>query len=256
MKTRSQRLIVFLLLLVLAGFPAVLSGADLLDDMLKKGLPQVPGLGGSSLEQTLGGGLDERTIASGLKEALSVGTKNAVGLVSKLNGYFGNEAIRILLPDKLQMAADLLGKVGYQRQVDEFIRNMNRAAENAAPMAVSHFAEAIKGMTIDDARKILAGGNTAATDYFKSRSMAKLYDAFKPAISTSMNRIGVVRSYNAMLSKVPDVPFAKPDALDLDHYITNKALDGLFYMVAQEEQKIRTNPVARTTALLTKVFGR
>ena len=103
---------------------------------------------------------------SGLKDALSVGTKNAVNLVSKVNGYFGNEAIMILLPDNIQKAAELVGKVGYQKQVDEFILSMNRAAEKAA----SYFADAIKGMSIEDARKILSGGDTAATEYFKSKA--------------------------------------------------------------------------------------
>ena len=113
-----------------------------------------------------------------------------------------------------------------------------------------------KGMTIDDARKILSGGDTSATEYFKSKTSSKLYDEFKPSISESMSQVGVVRSYNDMMSKVPAVPFAKPESVDLDHYVTTKALDGLFQMVGHEEQKIRTNPAARTTELLTKVFGK
>lgn len=177
-------------------------------------------------------------------------------MVSTLNGYYGNEAIKILLPDKIQKAAELAGKLGYQKQVDEFIQSMNHAAEKAAPKAASFFADAIKGMTIDDARKILSGGETSATDYFKSNTSSKLYDEFKPSISESMNQTGVVRSYNAMMSKVPAIPLAKPESVDLDHYITTKALDGLYHMVGQEEKKIRTNPVARTTDLLTKVFGK
>ena len=120
---------------------------------------------------------------------------------------------------------------------------MNRAAEKAAPKAASYFADAIKGMSIEDARKILSGGNTAATEYFKSKTSSKLYDEFKPSVSESMNQVGVTHAYNAMMGKVPPVPFAKPESVDLNHYVTTKALDGLFYMVGQEEQKIRTNPV-------------
>jgi len=234
----------------------LLYSADFLDDVLKKGLPQLPGGGGQSTAQPSGKGLDESTIVAGLKDALSIGTKNAVALVSKPKGYFGNEAIKILLPDKIQNAAELLGKLGYQQQVDEFIMSMNHAAEQAAPKAASYFGDAIKKMSIEDARKILSGGNTAATDYFKSKTWAKLYDDFKPSVTKSMNQVGVTQKYNALMDMVPAVPFAKPESVDLNHYVTTKALDGLFYMVGQEEQKIRTNPVAQTTDLLKKVFGK
>jgi hypothetical protein len=230
--------------------------ADFLGDALKKELPQIPVPGGPTTGQAPGAGLDEGTILSGLKDALSVGTKNAVNLVSKLNGYFGNEAIKILLPDKIQKGAELAGKLGFQKQVDEFILSMNRAAENAAPKAASHFADAIRSMTIEDARRILSGGDTAATEYFKTKTSSKLYEEFKPSVTESMNQVGVTHAYNAMMDKVPAVPFVKSESLDLDRYVTTKALDGLFYMVGQEEKKIRTNPVARTTDLLKKVFGR
>ncbi len=240
---------------VFAVSSAGLYAADYFGDALKKGLEQLPGTAGAPTGQSAGKGLDEGTIVSGLKEALSVGTKNAVGLVSQLNGYFGNQAIKILLPDKIQKAAELAGKVGYQKQVDAFILSMNRAAEKAAPKATSYFSDAIKGMSIEDARKILSGGNTAATEYFKSKTSSKLYDEFKPSVTESMNQVGVTHAYNAMMDKVPSVPFAKPESVDLNHYVTTKSLDGLFYMVGQEEQKIRTNPVAQTTDLLKRVFG-
>ena len=241
---------------VFAASSAGLYAADFLGDALKKGLPQLPGSGGLPSGGVAGAGLDDSTIASGLKDALSVGTKNAVSLVSKLNGYFGNQAIKILLPDNIQKAADLAGKVGYQKQVDAFIVSMNRAAEQAAPKAASYFSDAIKGMSIEDARKILSGGNTAATDYFKSKTSSKLYDEFKPSVTESMNQVGVTHAYNDMMGKVPSVPFAKPESVDLNHYVTTKALDGLFHMVGEEEQKIRTNPAAQTTDLLKKVFGK
>jgi hypothetical protein len=248
--------IVVTLICLLGASPIVLHSADLLGDMLKKGLPQVPGSTGLSTGGTAGASLDDSTIASGLKDALSVGTKNAVSLVSKLNGYFGTEAIKILLPDKIQKGADLAGKLGFQKQVDDFILSMNRAAEKAAPKAATYFADAIKGMSIEDARQILSGGDTAATEYFKSKTSSKLYDEFKPSVSESMSEVGVTHAYNAMMGKVPSVPFVKPESVDLDHYVTTKALDGLFYTVGQEEKKIRTNPVARTTDLLKKVFGK
>jgi len=232
-----------------------LRAADLFGDALKKGLPDALKSVAPSTEKAAGGGLSDHTIASGLKDALSVGTKNAVSAVSKLNGYFGNEAIKILLPDQVQRIAEMAGKLGFQKQVDEFVLSMNRAAEKAAPKAASHFADAIKAMTIEDARKILSGNDTAATEYFKSKTSSKLFDEFKPSISESMNQVGVTHAYSAMMGKVPSVPFAKPESLDLDRYVTTKALDGLFFTVGQEEKKIRTNPAARTTELLKKVFG-
>jgi hypothetical protein len=252
MKTRLRTSIMILLWFVFVSSPSL--AADLLGDALKKGLPQLPELIALPQGSAAVRGLDDSTIASGLKEALSIGTKNAVGLVSRLNGYFGNDVIKILLPDKVQQAAELLGKLGYQKQVDEFIESMNRAAEKAAPKAASHFTDAIRGMSIEDARKILAGNDRAATDYFHSRTSAQLYDAFKPTISESMSQAGVTRSYQAMIGKIPVLSLVKPESVDLDHHVTTKALEGLFHMVGEEEAKIRANPVARTTDLLKKVF--
>ena len=239
----------------LAAIAVTAHGEDLLDT-LKKVAPNLPGQGGPSAPGGKGASLDEGTIASGLKQALSVGTKNAVASVSKVNGYFGNAAIKILLPEKIQGMAEMAGKLGFQKQVDDFVLSMNRAAEKAGPKAASQFAAAIKEMTIDDARKILSGGNTAATEYFQSKTSSKLYDEFKPDISASMQQVGVARAYKNLVGKVPQTPFTKPESMDLDDYITRKALDGLFHMVGEEEQKIRANPAARTTDLLKKVFGR
>jgi RNA binding exosome subunit len=209
------------------------------------------------LEMPSGGAPDDATTASGLKETLSIGTQNAVNVVSKTDGYFGNQMIRILMPGKLQTVANVLGKLGYQTQVDDFILSMNRAAEKAAPQATTFFVDAIKEMTFDDARKILQGGDTSATQYFKSKTFGKLYDAFKPTVSQSMDNVGVTRDYKEMVGTyTSSVPFAREESLDLDHYVTTKALDGLFYMLGQEEKKIRTDPAARVTDLLKTVFGK
>jgi len=203
------------------------------------------------------GSSDQTTIASGLKEALTVGTGNAVTSVSKTDGYFGNKMIKILMPEKIQTAANALGKLGYEKQVDDFVLSMNRAAEKAAPKAKEIFVDAIKQMTIDDAKKILNGGNTAATDYFKSKTSKKIFETFKPIVSSSMNEVGVTKAYNDMMGKyTSSVPFSKKESLDLNTYVTNKASDGLFYMVGQEEKKIRTDPAARVTDLLKNVFGK
>lgn len=202
------------------------------------------------------GGSDESTTASGLKEALSVSAENAVNNVSRVDGYLGNQAIKILMPENIQKVADVLGGIGYQKQVDDFVFSMNRAAEKAAPKALSFFVDAIKEITFEDARKILGGGDTAATEFFKQKTHDKLYGAFKPVVSSSMEEVGVTRSYKEMMGKYESIPFMEKQSLDLDHYVTNKALDGLFYMVGQEEKKIRTDPAARVTDLLKTVFSK
>ncbi len=153
--------------------------------------------------------------------------------------------MKILLPENIRRAGDALRMAGYQKEVDAFVLSMNRAAEKAAPKAAGIFEGAIREMSIDDAQKILRGGNTAATEYFKSKTSSKLFEAFKPDISKSMNDVGVTKAYKDMMGRYTTLmPFAKMESLDLDNYVTNKSLDGLFTMVGQEETKIRTNPAA------------
>jgi hypothetical protein len=234
--------------LVCAGFIlALTSYAGSLDDVLR----------GVTIPQVSGSGPDEATTVSGLKEALSMGSSNAVTSTSKLDGYFANQAIKILLPEKIQTVADVLKKIGYQKQVDAFVLSMNRAAENAAPKARQFFVDAIKQMSFQDAMKILKGNDTAATEYFKSKTFDKIYAAFKPPVSESMNKVGVTKSYKDMMGTyTKSMPFVKTESVDLDHYVTTKSLDGLFYLVGEEEKKIRTNPAARVTDLLKTVFGK
>ncbi|GAB4488621.1 MAG: DUF4197 domain-containing protein [Thermodesulfovibrionales bacterium] len=238
-----KRFTLILLVVLLASPPA---GAGFLDDLQKA-------FGGGTPKA---GGLDTDTIVSGLKEALSIGTENAVTSVSRVDGYFGNQLIRILMPEKIRKAADTLSKLGFQREVDEFVLSMNRAAEKAAPQATSYFVDAIKQMSFEDARKILSGGDTAATEYFRQKTSAQLYDAFRPVVSSAMNEVGVTRSYKQMMAKYEALPFVDKQSLDLDHYVTNESLDGLFAMIGQEEKKIRTDPAARVTDLLKNVFGK
>ncbi len=197
---------------------------------------------------------DESTIISALKEAISIGTDNAIKSVSVQDGFLDNETIKINIPENFQMITDGLSKIGYQKQVDDFILSMNRAAEKAAPIAKSIFVDAIKEMTFDDAKNILNGGDTAATDYFNEKTNGKLYDAFKPIVSSKVNEVGATSYYKDMVSKFSLLPFMKAETLDLDHHVTNKALDGLFYMIGEEEKRIRADPKARVTELLKKVF--
>lgn len=202
------------------------------------------------------GGPGEGMIVSGFKQALTMGTETAVRMVSQTDGYFGNQLIRILMPEKMKIVADMLGKVGMQKQVDDFILSMNRAAEKAAPQAVSIFADAITSMSFDDAKGLLAGGDTAATDFFKTKTSTKIYDAFKPIISASLGETGSTALYNTIMSKFNAMPLAPKVSVDLEDYVTTKAMDGLFLMIGQEEKKIRTQPAARVTDLLKTVFGK
>jgi len=201
-------------------------------------------------------GLSDVKIGSGLKEALHVGTENAVNFTGKTDGYFMNQAIKILMPDKLKTVEKGLRAVGYGAQVDEFVLSMNRAAEKAAPFAKQIFWNAIGEMTFDDVRRILSGHETAATDYFKGKTTDKLAAVFKPPVSSAMNEVGVTRQYKELIGRYETIPFVKKESFDLDHYVVTKALDGLFYMVGEEEKKIRKNPAARTTDLLKEVFGK
>lgn len=213
----------------------------------------------SALEVVSGPGsnLDDPTIAKGLKEALATGTTRAVKSVSQSDGYFGNDLIKILLPEKIRSTADLLGKFGFQQEVDEFVLSMNRAAEKAAPKATDHFVAALKAMTFDDARAILKGDATSATQYFRKKTGDKIYADFKPVVVSNMKDVGVSRYYSQMTEKFQAVPFAGAvGSFDLDHYVTAKAVDGLFTMLGEEEKKIRTDPAARGTELLKKVFGK
>ncbi|MFC2168428.1 DUF4197 domain-containing protein [Acidobacteriota bacterium] len=193
-------------------------------------------------------------LASGLKEALNVGTKKAVELISKEDGYFSNEVIKILMPENVKKIADTLSTMGMQKQVDEFILSMNRAAEKAAPAAISIFVDAIREMSFDDAKGILTGGDTAATEYFKKKTSETIYAAFKPIVSTTMEEVGVTKTFKTLTDKYSSLPFVKTETLDLDHYVTNNALNGLFYMLGEEEKKIRTNPADRVSDILKKVF--
>jgi hypothetical protein len=234
------RIFIVSLVIFLSALPA---SAQL--DRIYKGL----GIGGQ------GSGLSDAKIGSGLKEALKIGTENAVNFTGKKDGFFLNQAIKILMPEKLRTFEKGLRAVGYGPQVDEFVLSMNRSAEKAAPFAKQVFWDAIGEMTFDDVRKILSGNDTAATDYFKGKTTDKLTTVFKPIVDKSMNEVGVTRQYNELVGYYEKIPFVKKESFDLDHYVVTKALDGLFHVVGEEETKIRKNPTARTTDLLKEVFG-
>lgn len=209
-----------------------------------------------SLGRAQFGSLSDSKIVAGLKEALQIGAGNAVNLTGRLDGFFKNAAIKILLPKQLETVGKGLRAVGQGKMVDEFVLSMNRAAEKAAPQARKFFVDAIKEMTFDDARKILTGGDTAATEYFKEKTADNIATAFRPIIETAMNDVGATRQYKELTGRVRNLPFVRTESLDIDDYVVNKSLDGLFYMVGEEEKKIRKNPAARVTSILREVFGR
>ena len=217
-------------------------------DFLKGFEENIPGLGSSSLNTD--------KIVSGLKEALNVGTEKAVALTGATNGYLKNEAIKILLPGKLQSMDKALRLAGFGPQVDELVVSMNRAAEKAAPLAKPIFQEAITKMSFEDAKKILDGGDTAATDYFQHQTRDQLATAFKPEADQAINQVCGVSQYNDLVGQYSSLPFVKSPSLDVNEYVVGKSLDGLFYTLGEEEKKIRTDPSARVTDLLKTVFDR
>jgi hypothetical protein len=202
------------------------------------------------------GATGDAKIGAGLKQALQVGTENAVKLTGKTDGYFGNQAIKILMPERLKTVEKGLRTAGYGGEVDKLVLSMNRAAERAAPEAKQIFWDAIGKMTIDDAQRILKGTPTAATDYFKDKTSASLTLAFRPIVDKAMDEVGTARQYNELLGQAKAIPFLKTESYDLDRYVVGKALDGLFRVVGDEERKIRTDPAARVTTLMKEVFGK
>jgi hypothetical protein len=229
-------------------------------------MPSMPSMGGltkgpqaSGQASGLGAGLSDAQIGSGLKEALAVGTKKAVTLVSAPGGYLDNAAIKILLPKNLQPVEKALRGMGQGDKIDGFVASMNHAAESAAPEAAGIFGDAVKEMTIEDARKLLNGGDTSITEYFKSKTSEKLAAAFRPHVEEAMKTTGVTEKYAALQGSAPKMPFGmggSSGGFDINTYVVNGALNGLFYMLGQEEKEIRTNPAARTTGLLKSVFGK
>ncbi len=201
-------------------------------------------------------GLTDSKISAGLKEALTVSTGRAVAATGRTDGFFKNQAIKILLPDNLKKVGNGLRLVGMGSQVDDLELGMNRAAEQAAPAAKQIFVDAVSKMTFSDAREILSGDDTAATEYFKRASSDELKEAFTPIVHQAMENVGVIQQYDRVMQSASFGPWlGNQKRLNLDDYVVQKTLDGLFYMLGQEEKKIRTNPAAQTTTLLKQVFG-
>ena len=200
------------------------------------------------------GSLSTDDIAGGLKEALSVGAEKAGKNISSIDGYFANAAIKILMPEEAKKAEQKLRAIGLGKQVDEAILSMNRAAEDAAKSAAPIFVNAIKQMSIQDAAGILKGGDNAATNYLKGKTTSSLTESFRPVIEKSLEKADATKYWNTVFSAYNKFSADKINP-DLSAYVTEKALTGIFFQVAQEEQQIRKDPLARTSEILKKVFG-
>ena len=203
---------------------------------------------------TTNGSLTNAEVIDGLKTALRLGTDSATNKLSAVNGFYKDALVKIVMPPEAQKVEKTLRDVGFGGVVDKAVLSMNRAAEDASKYVGNIFVDAIKQMTIQDAFSILRGGNTAATDYLKEKTTAQLTAAFKPIISKSLDKTDATKYWSDVFSTYNR--FAnKPVNTDLTAYVTEKALNGLFYKIGLEEQQIRENPAARVTAILKKVFA-
>ena len=223
-----------------------------------KGLLKKDSSGKISVGKILNSGsktsLSNDEIISGLKEALNVGTNNASQKLSNVDGFFKDAAIKILMPEEAQKVESKLRSLGMGKQVDNAILSMNRAAEDASKEVAPIFINAIKGMTIGDGLGILKGGDFAATNYLKEKTTASLTEKFRPIIESSLKKVDATKYWNTIFTTYNRFTAEKVNT-DLVAYVTEKALSGLFYQVGMEEQKIRKDPLARTTDILKKVFA-
>ena len=212
-----------------------------------------PGSAGASLSLS---DLSQDQVTRGLKEALGRGLQQAIGSLATPGGFLTNLAVKIPMPEKLQSIEKTLRSLRQDRLADEFVATMNQAAEKAVPAAAEVFTGSLKRMSVDDAKRILTGPADAATQYFRKANTAELTQRFLPIVQQETAKSGATAAFKQLMDKASlAAPFTKVPVVDLDGYVTEKALDGLFTLVAAEEKHIRENPVARTTDLLKSVFG-
>ena len=210
----------------------------------------VPGVALAQLDK-----LSNQDAVAGLKAALEKGSGVAVAALGKNDGFFGNPQVKIPLPESLKTADKLMHNFGMGKYSDELVLTMNRAAEAAVPEAKALFVQAVKNMSVQDAKGILSGGNTAGTEYFKRATSDQLRAKFLPIVKNATQKVALAQKYNQYAEKGAKFGLVKKEDTNLDGYVTQKALDGLFFMVAEEEKKIRANPVQAGSDILKKVFG-
>jgi hypothetical protein len=199
--------------------------------------------------------LSNADASKGLKAALEKGALAAVNILGTADGFLGNEKVRIPLPGYLQDAANLLRTFGQGARVDELVTAMNRGAEAAVPMAKPLLVKAVQSMSVTDAKGILSGGDTAVTEFFANKTRPELGVKFLPVVTKATEKVGLADKYNQLAGKAADLGLMKKEDANIQQYVTGKALDGLFFMISEEEKKIRQNPVGYGSAILTKVFG-
>lgn len=199
--------------------------------------------------------LSNKDAVAGLRAALDKGATAAVGTLGVSNGFLGNDKVRIPLPGYLNDAAGLLRTLGQGQQVDALVMAMNRGAEAAVPKAKTMLARAVQNMTVDDAKGILGGGNTAVTDFFASKTRTGLSAEFLPIVTQATQKLGLAAKYNQLAGKGAELGLVKKEDANIEQYVTTKALDALYLMIGEEEKKIRQNPAAYGSAILSKVFG-
>ena len=199
--------------------------------------------------------LSNADASKGLKAALEKGALTAVGFLGAQDGFLGNPQVRIPLPGYLNDAAQLLRTFGQGDKVDELLTSMNRAAETAVPQSRDLLLKAVQNMSVTDAKGILSGGNTAVTEFFASKTRSDLAAKFLPVVTQATAKVGLVDKYNAVAGKAAEFGLVKKEDANIQQYVTGKTLDGLFFMISEEEKKIRANPVGYGSAILSKVFG-
>ncbi len=190
-----------------------------------------------------------------LKVALEQGAKASVSLLGKTDGFLGNEKVRIPLPGYLNNASQLLRTFGMGQRLDDLITSMNRAAESAVPLSLDLLLGAVKNMNVDDAKKILSGGDTSVTTFFSERTRLPLGEKFLPMVTKATEKIGLAANYNQIASKAVELGLMAKENASIQQYVTVKSLDGLYLMIGEQEKKIRQDPVGTGSALLSKVFG-
>jgi hypothetical protein len=201
------------------------------------------------------GNISSKEAVTALRSTLNQGADIAINSLGKTDGFLGNPTVRIKLPEYLEKSKNILKMMGMGSQLDELEVSMNRAAEAAVPQTKSLLKKTIQNMTVEDAKKVLSGGDTAVTDFFRNKTQADLYKQLLPIIKNKTEQVGLAQQYNTLAAKGSRLGLMKAEDANLEGFVTSKTLDALFLMVAEEEKAIRANPLAASNAILKKVFG-
>jgi hypothetical protein len=244
-----MKILLCLLVCVFSGHAAAFDFGGALKDLGDLGANNKPVQPGGTSS------LSDQDVAHGLKDALAEGAVKAVGLLGRPDGFLKNDKVRIPLPDSLKKAESVLKVMGQGKRVDELKTSMNRAAEAAVPEAKTLLVDAIKNMSVEDAKGVLTGGEDAATQYFRKVSGAKLHDRFLPIVGKTVNRYQLSAQYDRIAGTASQAGLIGKEQSNMAEYVTNKALDGLFLMIAEEEKAIRRDPLGRSSVYVRKVFG-